>query len=90
MIRVPCPHCGPRNSVEFRYVGEPRRRPDPQSTEPEPWRAYLYEHANTLGWITETWYHSAGCRRYVKVERHTLTNDTRPLPAVGPDPEGQP
>ena len=31
--------------------------------------------------MTESWYHRAGCRRYLTVERDTLTNAVRPLPA---------
>ncbi|MDA8286375.1 MAG: sarcosine oxidase subunit delta [Actinomycetota bacterium] len=84
MIRIPCPFCGPRNSNEFAYKGESRRRPDPATATAEEWRAYLYGHDNPEGWVREGWYHRAGCRRYLKVERHTLTNEVRSAePAVG-------
>jgi len=63
--------------MEFRAVGESKRRPDVGSTTPEQWRAYLYDKANLAGWVTETWYHRAGCRRYLTVERHTVTNEIR-------------
>ncbi len=76
MILVPCPWCGPRNSAEFRYVGESTPRPGPGAT-PQQWRRYLYVRANPRGWVTENWYHRAGCRRYLSVQRHTETNETR-------------
>lgn len=78
MILVPCPNCGKRNSLEFRYVGEVKKRPDPASVDPKGWRAYLYENCNALGWVQENWYHALGCRRFFRVERHTLTNRFNP------------
>jgi heterotetrameric sarcosine oxidase delta subunit len=77
MIRIPCPNCGPRNSHEFRYVGEPQPRPEGADVTPAEFRRYLYERNNTLGWVRENWFHGAGCRRYIKIERHTLTNECR-------------
>ena len=88
MMLVPCPWCGPRNALEFGYVDETRRRPDVTAAEPGEWRGYLYERANPLGWVRETWYHRAGCRRYLVVERHTLTNEVRS--SRRPDGEGAP
>jgi heterotetrameric sarcosine oxidase delta subunit len=77
VILLPCPHCGPRNVSEFAYLGEAPHRPDPNTAAPEEWRAYLYLKANPAGWTTETWLHRAGCRRYLVVERHTVTNEVR-------------
>ena len=82
MFQIPCPHCGPRNVVEFRHAGEKRPRPDPQAATPEQWRAYLYTQANVAGWTHETWYHRLGCRRYVSVQRHTVTNEVELVPPV--------
>jgi heterotetrameric sarcosine oxidase delta subunit len=84
MFLIPCPHCGPRNVSEFRYVGARRTRPDPQTVTPVQWRAYLYEHDNVAGLSVESWYHTFGCRRFVSVERHTVTNAVRPV-ADGPN-----
>jgi sarcosine oxidase, subunit delta len=77
MLQIPCPYCGPRNSQEFRHAGEASARPDPATADPEQWRTYLYLHNNPVGWTTETWFHRAGCRRYLVAERHTLTNQIR-------------
>jgi heterotetrameric sarcosine oxidase delta subunit len=84
VFRIPCPHCGPRNVSEFRHVGERRSRPDPETASLEVWRAYLYEQHNVAGWSAESWYHSFGCRRFISVERHTVTNEVR---AVEQHPE---
>jgi sarcosine oxidase, subunit delta len=77
MILLPCPHCGPRNVSEFHYAGELSARPDPDETTPEEWRAFLYLRENPAGWTTETWFHRAGCRQHLVVERHTTTNEVR-------------
>ncbi|HSK92051.1 MAG TPA: sarcosine oxidase subunit delta [Euzebyales bacterium] len=77
MMVLPCPNCGPRNADEYRYVGEAHARPDPGTATPQTWRAYLYLRDNPAGWVTETWLHRAGCRRYLVVERHTVTNEVR-------------
>ena len=84
MILLPCPWCGPRDSEEFGYVGEPRGRPDPQTTTAEEWRDHLYLRRNVAGWVTESWHHRMGCRRYLLVERDTITNDVRPAGPAAP------
>ncbi len=81
MILLPCPWCGPRDASEFGHVGETPPRPDPRTATPAEWRGHLYLRANSRGWVRETWYHRMGCRRFIKVERHTETNQTRPAPA---------
>lgn len=86
MILVPCPYCGPRNASEFRWGGEIKPRPDPNSTTKEQWRDYLYLRRNAAGWITETWYHQAGCGRYFRGERDTVTNEIRTT-YVGREPQ---
>jgi heterotetrameric sarcosine oxidase delta subunit len=77
MILLPCPHCGPRNASEFRYLGEERSRPDPATTTPAEWRTYLYEKRNPAGWTVETWCHTLGCRAFFTAERHTVSNEVR-------------
>jgi heterotetrameric sarcosine oxidase delta subunit len=77
MLLVPCPWCGPRGSAEFRFVGDASKRPDPETAEPDEWRAYLYLQGNEAGFVRETWYHRAGCRRYFAIERHRVTNEIR-------------
>lgn len=85
MILIACPYCGERNSSELRYVGERKSRPDPSTTSEEAWRDYLYNHSNPSGWVTEQWFHRAGCRKYFLAERHTLTNEVRSTWPIGQD-----
>jgi sarcosine oxidase subunit delta len=91
VIRIPCPYCGPRNSTEFRHVGEAGesgRRPDASTTDPVEWRRYLYVHDNALGWVRETWFHGGGCRRFLMAERNTGTNEVKwVVPAGAAPPE---
>jgi len=68
---------------EFAHIGEVSVRPDPGSATPAQWRGYLYLRANPCGWISETWYHRMGCRRFISVERHTETNEVRSATAAG-------
>jgi sarcosine oxidase subunit delta len=76
MIRIPCPWCGPRNVSEFRHHGEVTKRPDPSNTNEDEWRRYLYFRRNSSGWVEETWHHTAGCRRFFKIQRNATTNQT--------------
>lgn len=77
MILLPCPWCGPRSVSEFAHLGEVVARPDPESATNREWRDYLYFRDNPLGWVTESWFHRAGCRQYFSVERDTATNEVR-------------
>ena len=90
MLQINCIHCGTRNSSEFRYCGEARSRPDPAQTSPQEWHRYLYEKSNPAGWTTERWFHTAGCRRFFVVERHTLTHEIRAVRAPGEPSETTP
>jgi sarcosine oxidase subunit delta len=72
-----CPWCGRRNSSEFIYAGNVASRPDPAHVTPREWRDYLYLRDNTRGWVTERWYHRAGCWQFFVVERDTATDETR-------------
>jgi heterotetrameric sarcosine oxidase delta subunit len=88
VIELHCPNCGTRNVDEFRYVGERHVRPDPATADPEVWRAYLYLRDNPAGWTDETWLHRSGCRRYLVVERHTVTNAIRSVREAAADATG--
>lgn len=74
---IACPLCGPRDATEFRYVDELRHRPDVERTSPQEWRDYLYLRANPAGPARELWLHRMGCRQYLYVDRHTVTNDVQ-------------
>ena len=80
MLRIPCPWCGERDETEFRYRGDASRvRPDGEAGAAA-FVAYVYERANPYGWHLEWWLHVGGCRRLLKVVRHTYTHQ---IHAVG-------
>ena len=77
MLRIPCPWCGVRDEVEFRYRGDAARsRPEAEAT-PAEFIRFVYGRENPLGWHLEWWLHVGGCRRLLKVERHTLSHEIR-------------
>ncbi|HVN99431.1 MAG TPA: sarcosine oxidase subunit delta [Steroidobacteraceae bacterium] len=77
MLRIECPWCGVRDEIEFRYRGDagaPRPAGDAPAAE---FIAHVYERSNPRDWHAEWWLHVAGCRRLLRVERHTLTHAIR-------------
>jgi sarcosine oxidase, subunit delta len=74
MLTINCPHCGPRDQIEFSSGGEgDRPRPaDPSALNDEQWAEFLFMRRNPKGAHRERWMHSAGCRKWF-----TLTRDTR-------------
>ena len=77
MLRIPCPWCGVRDETEFRYRGDATRARPAAEAGPEEFAAYVYERDNPCGWHVEWWLHVAGCRRLLRVVRHTLTHEIR-------------
>lgn len=77
MLRIPCPWCGTRDEVEFRYRGDARQSRPPAEAPPEEFARYVYGRDNPRGWHLEWWLHVGGCRRLLKVERHTLSHEIR-------------
>ena len=69
-FRIDCPNCGERSYTEFTFGGE---LPEPGDDDFE--RAWL--RRNAAGVQAERWFHAAGCRRWLTLERDTVTNDVR-------------
>ena len=84
MLVIVCPNCGPRNNDEFTFQGEIIPRPSPD-TDQSTWRRYLYMKDNVSGWQTERWFHVSGCRRFLDIERHTITNEIGVVIEAGSD-----
>lgn len=80
MLRIACPHCGPRDEAEFRYRGDATVRRPAGDAGQEAFATYVFERANPAGWHVEWWHHVHGCRRVLKVVRNTLTHE---IAAVG-------
>lgn len=90
MLLITCPYCGPRAQIEFSYGGDAtvQRPADPQSVPLEAWLEYVYLRDNPRGPHWEYWQHIAGCRRWIRVQRDTLTHQilasqSMPGPAAG-------
>jgi heterotetrameric sarcosine oxidase delta subunit len=77
MLRISCPWCGVRDEVEFRYRGDATRARPAAQQGLAAFHAYIYERDNPKGWHLEWWLHVAGCRRLLKVMRHTVTHEIR-------------
>jgi sarcosine oxidase subunit delta len=73
----PCPFCGPRDEIEFHYVGEPKARPEPTGAVSDAeWAEYLWFNDNPKGHAREIWLHLT-C-----VEMFAMTRDTAVNAAV--------
>ena len=72
---ITCPHCGSRPTEEFYIKGDAApTRPDPQAPE-KAWTDYVFIRRNPMGRHQEYWQHVGGCRRWLVVERDTVSHD---------------
>ena len=87
MLLIPCPWCGPRDEIEFRYGGQAgvAYPADPDALTDAEWADYLFMRENPKGDWTERWFHAAGCRRWFDTVRSTATNEFRE-PSAGDAP----
>jgi len=78
VIRIVCPHCGPRDQIEFTWGGDADivRPENPDLTDEEAWSAYLYMRANARGRAHERWCHTYGCGQWFTLHRDTFTHET--------------
>ena len=69
-----CPHCGVRPKEEFAIRGDAAVvRPGPDASQAD-WHGYVHLRDNIRGLTREHWHHVAGCRRWLVVERDTVTH----------------
>lgn len=80
MLRIPCPWCGVRDEIEFRYKGDATRKRPAADAGLAAFTDFTYLRANPRGWHLEWWLHVGGCRKLLKVVRHTVSHD---IHAVG-------
>ncbi|MBI4421822.1 MAG: sarcosine oxidase subunit delta [Gemmatimonadetes bacterium] len=73
-LRLTCPNCGSRPFTEFWFGGEIRPSYHPALSAEDDYRR-LWLPENAAGRQTERWFHYAGCRRWLTVERDTVTNE---------------
>jgi sarcosine oxidase, subunit delta len=90
MLLIPCPWCGERDEIEFRYGGEAHiSRADPAGDDAV-WADYLYMRANPKGLFAERWVHQHGCRRWFNLLRDTATHRIVAVYKIGEKPLGSP
>jgi heterotetrameric sarcosine oxidase delta subunit len=85
MLSVPCPWCGPRDEVEFRFGGQAyiAYPSDPDALTESDWSAFLFMRENPKGPAAERWYHVVGCRRWFNAIRDTVSNEFLTVDRVG-------
>jgi heterotetrameric sarcosine oxidase delta subunit len=84
MMQINCPHCGPRAQAEFTY----ERTVDsvvPLDAKPEVAMEILFTRHNPRGVDEEIWRHTYGCRAWMVLTRHRVTNEISAIRAVGPE-----
>lgn len=74
-IQFLCPNCGRRAAAEFSFGGEAIAYPAGGVETPEENYERVWLRENHQGRQTERWFHFAGCRRWITVDRDTLTNE---------------
>jgi len=76
MLLMPCPWCGQRDEIEFRYGGAAHVEypGDPEAVDDATWARYLFVRPNPKGPLAERWCHSQGCRRWFNIVRDTVTH----------------
>lgn len=72
-IRIPCPHCGERPVEEFVF-GEILTPPSEMTDEREIDFDRAFMRNNPEGETFEAWFHSYGCRRWIRLRRDTTTD----------------
>jgi sarcosine oxidase subunit delta len=78
-----------RDEVEFRYRGDATRTRPTAEAGLAGFTAYVYARDNPLGWHLEWWLHVGGCRRLLKLERHTHSHEIRWSGAPECEPPGR-
>ena len=76
MLLIPCPWCGDRPELEFRYGGQAHvaRAADAAALTDEQWSDFLYMRDNPKGMHAERWRHVHGCGRFFNCLRDTLSD----------------
>lgn len=76
MMLITCPWCGPRAQTEFTYEDDATaRHPAMDDGDAATHFEYVYQRDPRRGMQDELWRHSAGCGRFIKVRRDTLTHE---------------
>ena len=71
---IDCPHCGVRPTEEFTPKGEVAGQPPALDADIQNWVEYVHFRRNPRGRLLEHWHHHGGCRRWLVIERDTVTH----------------
>ena len=74
-MRINCPYCGCRDAGEFSYLGDASLKRPADGEPVDAMFGYVYLRDNPAGRHHEHWYHGAGCRGWLVVERDTRNHD---------------
>ena len=88
---IPCPWCGDREDIEFKYGGAAQVAypTDSESADDSHWARYVFYRPNPKGTMAERWVHTAGCRRWFNLLRDTVSDRIIAVYKPGePRPEG--
>ncbi len=85
MLLIPCPYCGERDEVEFRYGGAAHVSypEDASAADDREWSRYVFYRPNPSGRFCERWVHQHGCRRWFNLVRDTTTHEIAGSYAIG-------
>ena len=75
MLLISCPFCGPRSEDEFGFGGDASLITPNDDDNIQDVADYMFLRDNPKGWHKEYWFHQYGCRRWLKIERHTVTHE---------------
>ena len=84
MMQFTCPHCGQRAQAEFIY----ERTVDSVvalDASPEDAVTTLFTRTNPRDVDAEIWRHTYGCRAWMVITRHRVSNEITAIQAVGPE-----
>ena len=76
-MRIRCPFCGERDLNEFAYLGDAQFKSPEPGTPDAAARFFeaVYLRDNPAGPHDELWFHTSGCRSWLRVTRDTLTHE---------------
>lgn len=74
MLLIPCPYCGDRPELEFRYAGHAHIVRDPSKADDKSWGEFLFVRENPKGVMAERWRHNSGCGRFFNALRDTVSD----------------
>jgi heterotetrameric sarcosine oxidase delta subunit len=74
-MRINCPWCGERAETEFRSAGAALDRPSaPTELDGTQWADHIYGRDNQPGLVRELWWHWAGCRQWLLIDRDSVSH----------------